>query len=165
VNESFAVNLSAPVGAGVADAVGVGTISDDDTPRISIANASVTEGNFGTANAVFGVTLSAQNGQTVTVCYATADGSATAPDDYVATAGTLTFDLGQTVKQIVVPVVGDTAIEIPETFSLNLADPTNATFADPAAQGTITDNDTVTVSIGNASVTEANAGTRDAVLT
>jgi hypothetical protein len=116
-------------------------------------------------SAVFGVTLSAQSAQVVTFDYATADGSATAPADYAATSGSLSFDPGQTIKQIVVPVVGDTTIEIAESFTLNLTNAVNATFADATAQGSITDNDTVTISIGAATVTEVNAGTRDAVFT
>lgn len=164
-NETFAFNLSNATGASLADGVGIATITDDDTVSISVANATVTEGNSGTVNAVFGVTLSAASSQTVTVSYATADGSATAPADYQVTSGILTFDPGVTALQILVPVVGDTVIESAELFSLNLSAPSNATLADPAAQGTITDNDTVSVSIGNVTVTEGNAGTLNAVFT
>jgi urease beta subunit len=165
INETYSVNLSNATGASIGDGVAVGTITDNDTPTITVANVTVTEGNFGTVNAIFVVTLSAQSSQAVSFEYATADGSATAPTDYTATTGSLTFEPGQTVKQIVVPVVGDTAIETAEAFALNLSNPVNATFADPAAQGTITDNDTVTISIGAATVTETNIGTRDAVFT
>jgi chitinase len=163
VDETFALNLSNAVGDTIADGVAIGTITDDDTPAISVANSSVTEGNTGTVSALFSVTLSLQSSQPVTVQYATADGSATAPDDYQATSGTLTFDPGQNVKQIVVPVVGDTVIETTEVFSLNLSGPTNATLADGTAQGTITDNDTVSISVANATLTEGNAGTVGAV--
>jgi hypothetical protein len=165
INETYAVNLSNATGASIADGVALGTITDDDTPTITVANASVTEGNSGTVNALFSVTLSFQSSQAVSFDHATADGSATAPADYQATSGSLTFDPGETIQQIVVPIVGDTLIETTEVFSLNLSSPVNATFADPAAQGTITDNDTVTISIGAATVTEANLGTRDAVFT
>lgn len=165
IRETYSLNLPNATGATIADGVGVGAITDDDTPSITVANASVTEGNSGTVNAVFNVTLSFQSSQVVTIDYATADGSATAPADYQATSGTLTLDPGETVGQIIVPVVGDTAIEAAESFSLNLTNPVNATFADPAAQGTIADNDTVSVSIGAVTVTETNSGTRDAVFT
>jgi chitinase len=163
--EAFSLNLSNPANATIADGAAQATITDNDTVSISVANATVTEGNSGTVSAVFSVTLSAQSGQVVSFDYATADGSATAPSDYTDTSGSLSFDPGQTIKQIVVPVVGDTTIEIAETFTLNLTNAVNATFADPTAQGTITDNDTVTITIGNVTVTEANAGTRDAVFT
>ena len=160
-NETFAFNLSNATGASLADGVGIATITDDDTVSIAVANAAVTEGNSGTVNAVFGVTLSAASSQTVTVSYATANGSATAPADYQATSGTLTFSSGETALQIL--VVGDTVIEIAEVFSVNLSNAVNATLADPAAQGTITDNDTVSISVANAAVTEGNSGTLNAV--
>jgi hypothetical protein len=163
VNETFSLNLTDASGAAIAHGVGIGTITDDDLPSIAIANATVTEGNSGTVNAVFNITLSAPSAQTISVDYATSDGSATAPEDYVATSGTLTFTPGQTVRQIVVPVVGDTVIEISETFSLSLSNPVNATFSDPTALGTITDNNTVTIAVGNATVTEGNFGTVNAV--
>jgi hypothetical protein len=163
--EAFSLNLSDPSNATIADGAAQATITDNDTVTITVANGTVIEGNSGTVGAVFSVTLSVQSAQAVSFDYATADGSATDPADYLATSGTLTFDPGQTIKQIIVPVVGDMAIEIAETFSLNLTNPVNATFADATAQGTITDNDTVTISIGNVTVTEANAGTRDAVFT
>jgi outer membrane scaffolding protein for murein synthesis (MipA/OmpV family) len=163
--EAFSLNLSNPTNATIADGAAQATITDNDTVSITVANATVTEGNSGTVSAVFGVTLSAQSAQVVTFDYATADGSATAPSDYLATSGSLSFDPGQTVKQIVVSVVGDTTIEIAESFTLNLTNAVNATFADATAQGSITDNDTVTISIGAATVTEVNSGTRDAVFT
>src|SRR6185295_18180626 len=58
-NETFDVNLSGAVNATIADGLGVGTISNDDAqPTISISDVTVTEGNAGTVNAVFNVTLS-----------------------------------------------------------------------------------------------------------
>jgi chitinase len=163
IAETYSVNLSSPVNATIADATALGTINDNNTVSLTVANATVTESNSGTVNAVFGVTLSAASAQVVTVSYATADGTATDPTDYLATTGTLTFNPGQTAQQIIVPVVGDVAIETTEVFSLNLSNPVNASLADPAAQGTITDNDTVSLSIANVTVTEGNSGTSNAV--
>src|SRR5262249_49911015 len=60
-------------------------------PSLRIDDVTLTEGDAGTVNAVFTVHLVAENGQTVTVQYSTADGSAIAGKDYVATSGTLTF--------------------------------------------------------------------------
>ena len=83
---------------------------------------TVTEGNSGTANAIFTVTLSAASGQTVTVDYATADGTAIAPADYVAAAlSTLTFNPGQISQTFTVQVNGDVLDEINETFFVNLS--------------------------------------------
>lgn len=93
-------------------------------------------------SATFTVTLSASSGNTITVNYATANGSAIAPGDYVATSGTLTFSPGETPKQIVVQIVGDTVVEPNETNSVNLSNPTNATIAGSRiGLGTITNND------------------------
>ncbi len=87
-DDTFAVNLSNAVGALVTDAQGIGTITDDDaTPSLSINDVTVTEGNTGTVNATFTISLSAASGRTVTVDYATANGTATSPADYQARSG------------------------------------------------------------------------------
>ena len=127
----------------------------------------VTEGNAGTVNAVFTVTLSPSASSTVTVKYATANGTATSGSDYVAASGTLTFTAGQTSKTISVAVNGDTADEANETFYLSLSNPTNATIATAQAAATIVDDDipAVSMSINNVSVAEGNSGTTNAVLT
>jgi hypothetical protein len=69
-------------------------------PEITINNVTVTEGNAGTVNANFTVTLSALSGSTVTVNYATADGTATAPADYQSTSGVLSFNPGVVTQKL-----------------------------------------------------------------
>jgi chitinase len=102
----------------------------------------VAEGNSGTTQLAFTVTLSAAADSTVTVSYATANGSATAGSDYAATSGILSFAAGETTKQIVVNVVGDTAYEGNETLSVTLSVPSvNARIVTSSAQGTITNDD------------------------
>src|SRR5207244_2738164 len=113
---------------------------------------------------VFTVTLSSASSQTVTVDYTTADGTANAPTDYLATPGTLTFDPGVTSQTIMVAVKGDVVIEPDETFSVDLTNPINATVADGQGVGTIR-NDDVTISITDVSVTEGNSGTVNATFT
>ncbi len=82
-NETFFVNLSGAANANITDGQGQGTIlNDDGAPALSISDVSVTEGNSGTVNAAFTVSLSPASGQTVTVNYATANGTATAGSDY-----------------------------------------------------------------------------------
>ena len=123
---------------------------------------TVTEGNSGTTTAAFTVTLSAASPQTVTVNYATANGTATAGSDYVAQTGTLSFTAGQTSKTISVTVNGDTTVEPNETFFVNLSSPSGATIADAQGQGTITNDDSAalpTLSINDVTVTEGNSGT------
>jgi len=61
---------------------------------------------------------------TVTVNYATTDGSATAPADYTETSGTLTFGPGVTEQTFTVPIVQDLQPESDETFTITLSGPT-----------------------------------------
>ena len=109
-------------------------------PTLSVNDVTVSEAD-GTAS--FTVTLSAVSAQTITVAYNTTDGTATAGADYTSATGTLTFAPGTTAQTISVPITNDTVFEgaTGETFSVNLASPTNATIADPLGAGTITDND------------------------
>ena len=76
-HETFPLDLSNPTNATLADAQGVGTITNDPPPTLSIGDVTVTRSALGTTSAVFPVTLSAASYQTVTVAYATADGTAT----------------------------------------------------------------------------------------
>jgi hypothetical protein len=139
-DENFFVDLSDPLGATIADGRGVGTIVDNDA-RISINDVTVTEGNAGTTPATFKVTLSHSSSKTITVHYVTADGTATAPGDYGATSGTVTFAPGDTSEDVVVQVRGDTIDEPNETFTVNLSQPQNAGIADGTGVGTIIDDD------------------------
>jgi large repetitive protein len=150
--ETFFVNVTNVTNAVVVDGQGVGTITNDDPlPSLSINDVTVVEGNAGTVNAVFTVTLSAASGQTVGVNYATADGTATQPADYTSTTGALTFTPGQTTRTITVPVIGETVPEANETFFVNLSGATNATIADNQGLGTIT-NDDVPVTVNPATL-------------
>lgn len=142
-NESFFVNLSGPVNATIGDDQGVGTIvNDDGLPAISINDVSVAEGNSGTTNAIFTVSLSNTTTQTVTVNYATANNTAIAGTHYVSTSGTLTFSPGITTRPINVQVNGDAFNEAASfTFHVNLSAATNASIADNRGVGTILDDD------------------------
>jgi hypothetical protein len=113
------------------------------TPPLSlkVGDATVTEGNTGTALDVFTVTLSAPSAQPVIVQYATANGTATAGIDYQARIGTLTIPAGQTTGTISVPVLGDRVPEPNESFSVHLSGATNAAIADGQAVATIVDDE------------------------
>jgi hypothetical protein len=111
-------------------------------PTISVGDASAAEGNSGTTTLSVPVTLSAASKSTVTVDYATANGSATAGSDYTAASGTLTLRPGETEKTIPVSVTGDTSIEPNETFTVTLSNPVNATIANGTATATINNDDT-----------------------
>jgi Calx-beta domain len=108
---------------------------------MTISEVTVTEGNTGTREATFTVTLSAASGQPVTVAYANANGAATAGSDYQAASGNLTFAPGETSKSIVVWVNGDRLPEPNETFLVNLSNPTNAIIVDGQAACMITDDE------------------------
>ena len=102
----------------------------------------------------------------MTVHYATANASATAPGDYAAATGTLTFAAGETTKTVTVAVNGDLLDEIDETFTLNLSSAVSATIADPQGVGTITDDDgTPSLSVNDVTVTEGNGSSVNAVFT
>lgn len=151
-SETFFVNVTNVVNAIVVDGQGVGTIvNDDPLPSLSINDVTLVEGNSGTTNAVFTVTLSAASGQTVSVNYATADGTATQPADYTSASGTLTFTPGQTTRTITVPVAGETVPEANENYFVNLSGAVNAIITDNQGLGTIT-NDDVPVTVSPASL-------------
>jgi glucose/arabinose dehydrogenase len=111
---------------------------------LSIGDVTVSEGNSGTRTATFTVTRSGAANPTVTVSYATANGTATAGSDYVATAGSLSFSSGVTTRSLSVVVNGDTTVEPNETFFLNLSSPSGATLSDAQGQGTLTNDDAST---------------------
>ena len=151
------------------------TIADepaDGPPSASIADAATSEGNSGTKNLAFPVTLSAPSGKTITMNYAAADGTATAAacdsgGDYNLAPGTLTIPAGQTSGTITAVVCGDEFAEATETFSVNLSSPQNVTLSDPSATGTITNDDgpAPTVASDDETVTEGNSGTTNARFT
>ena len=120
----------------------VATFPVQGPPSGSIGDSSVTEGNTGTTTMSFPVTLSAASAQPVSVTYATADGTATAPSDYATASGTLTFNPGEKSKTISVVVVADTVIEQDEAFSITISGPVGATIEVATANGRITNDDT-----------------------
>ena len=166
-DETFFVNLSNPTNATIGDGQGQGTITNDDPqPTITIGTSFSSEGAQGaTTNATFSVSLSNPSYQTITVAYATADGTATGGSDYVVTSGTLTFNPGETSKSIIVPIIGDNVDEINKTYVVNLSNPTNATITTGQGAGTIFDDDGPTISISDVTVAEGNTGFTNAVFT
>jgi Calx-beta domain/Hydrazine synthase alpha subunit middle domain len=144
-NRTFVLNLSNPVNGFVADGQAVATILDDDGPALSASNQALTEGNSGTTNLIFSVSLAGPGAVAATVNYATADLSATAGSDYVATAGTLTFPPGVVSLSVSVPVNGDTLDEPDEHFALVLSEASNPVSVGTGI-GTIVDDDGVAAS-------------------
>jgi hypothetical protein len=156
--ETFTVALTNPVGGATLGALteSVVTILDDDpSPTLRIDDLSVTEGDSGVVSAAFTVTRGGATAQTITVHYATGNGTAGAPDDYTAASGTLTFAPDEATKTIAVSVNGDGVVESSETFTVTLSSPANAAIADAQGVATIVDDDaTPSVSIGDATISE-----------
>jgi CSLREA domain-containing protein len=106
-------------------------------PSLSIGDLNFSEGDAGTKVISFAVTLSTFSNLSVTADFATANNTASAPSDYVATSGTLTFSPGQILRFVAVTINGDTVFEPDETFTVNLSNPVNATINKVQATGTI----------------------------
>ena len=148
-NETFVVNVSNVSGATVADGQGRGTIQNDDSPSLSIADVSANETNSGTTTFTFTVTssLSAPAGG-ITFDIATADGTAqddnpvSEDNDYVAKSLTSqTIPATQTTYTFEVTVNGDTFVEPNETFVVNITNASGAGISDGSATGTIVNDD------------------------
>lgn len=140
----FHLNFWAPPTTRVPVTVTVTGMTDpgpSDLPTASIADLSVTEGNGQHAHFMFTVSLSQHSDATVTLHYATADGSATAGQDYVAGSGIVTFAPGVTSQTVHVDIVGDAVEEPDETFTVTLSAPSGATISRATATGTIVDDD------------------------
>src|SRR4051794_35553390 len=175
-DETFFVNLlSATNGGTIVDAQGQGTIANDDSAaivgNISINNVTITEGDSGTKPATS--TVSHTGTAAFSVNYATANGSATAGSDYVATSNTLNFAAGSGAAQsqtVSVTINGDTTVEPDETFFVNLLNATNGgTIVKSQGIGTITNDDTAggvgDVSVNDVTIAEGNSGTKVATFT
>jgi hypothetical protein len=169
-DESFYLDLSNPVNAGLADSRGECFILDDDgLPGISNSDVAILEGNTGLASASFTVSLTNPSSFPVSVDYKTMDNTALVSDnDYnPVSAKTLTFDPHELKKIIQIEVVGDEVYEdIDEEFFVQLDNPVFATIDDNQAICTIIDDDTEPViSIDDVSVPEGNTGLTNAYFT
>lgn len=109
-------------------------------PTLSVQDASLIRPASGTSPMAFTVSLSAPQSRPVTVAYATQNGLAVGVEDYITTAGTLTFAPGETAKTITVPIVGNRSDEPDKAFKLNLSAPWHARLARATATGTVQAN-------------------------
>ena len=155
---------------GRSDKATVTIANDDDKPGITIAPAAANEGDSGSANMTFTLTLGQAVSEAVTVNYVTSDGTATAGQDYTAvTSGAVTIAANSTTTTFTVPVTGDETDEADETFNVTISLPEPglnegdgehpvaiAGGATATVTGTIRDDDPmlITVSATNAEVAE-----------
>jgi hypothetical protein len=165
-DETVNLTLASPTGGAVIGATNSAALTiqnDDALPAISIADVSHSEGDSGTTLYAFTVSLSNASYQTVMVDYATADGTATAPADYLAVSGTtLAFLPGETSRQVNISSAGDLTFEADEQFFVNLDKANNALIADGQATGTIQNDDSQpTISIANQSQNEGDSDTTE----
>ncbi|HRQ28483.1 MAG TPA: HYR domain-containing protein, partial [Saprospiraceae bacterium] len=172
-NEIFTVVLNTVNAGGknvtipLAGKNGTGTIQNDDASSLSINDVSIVEGNSGTQTLTFTVTLTNPVELGVKVDYTTQNVTALSGEDYVGTSGTLTFigNAGET-KTINVTIPGDIKVEMDETFNVILSNirlgndntDANLSISDATGVGTITNDDSATLSIDNVTLSEGHAG-------
>jgi hypothetical protein len=158
-NETVFVDLSNYIVSG--QWRGTGTIADNDPPpSLVLSDATIVEGNSGTSSVTFPYNLSVVSGKTIAFNFATANGTATSPQDFVSASGPVSIPPGALSGQISVAVTGDLLVEPTETFlvSLSGAVADDLTISDGSANGTITDTDVAYVSVSDVALTEGNSG-------
>lgn len=162
-DETVIVTLQAgavyTVGGNDQDAI---TIESDDVDALVIDDVSIAEGNSGTRNLVFTVSLvdGVAASDDIGFDFATSPGSASVTaSDFIANTGTGTILQGNLSTTITVIINGDTDIETDEDFSVVLSNPVNAIIADATGVGTIVNDDFNSISIANLSRNEGDAGT------
>ncbi len=154
---------------GVSDSAPVTTVTLNVVPTVSVNDKAVTEGNSGEKDLTFTLTLSAPSASEVVVNYKTSNNTAGEGDYVVVPFGQVTFAVGETTKDVVVKVKGDTKVETDETFFLKLTGVTNASLGDASGTGTIVNDDggsspgNPKVFIGDANIFEGNSGTKNLV--
>ena len=156
-SETFQLVLSSPANASLADAIGVGTITNVAAPRVRVSDVTVAEGG----TLLFEVALDKAAAWDVVVPFTTKDGTAVQPGDYTATANTVTIAAGDTTARVPVVTIDDAIDENDETMRLELSATSDGVLADPIAVGTIFDNESlplVSLTAAKVTVDEADSG-------
>jgi hypothetical protein len=135
----------------------VPTDDDNDNPRISIADAGVTEGDSGTTPMMFTVSKAGDPHGTTSVHYATQGGTASSGVDFASAEGVLHFPTGVMSRTLTVDVTADLLDELDETFFVNLSNPTGGHITDGQGQGTITNEDSSPVAASQSASTDEDA--------
>ncbi len=137
-NLAFELRLSNPSGAVVGVDRAPDFLVNTHGPMTVASVDAFAQPGTGATSVVFPVTLSSPvaRGHSVTVRYATADGTAVAGTDYTATDGTLTFTAGQSTATVVVPVL-DSSVASDKSFTLGFSAPVGAVLNGSRVTGTI----------------------------
>jgi alpha-tubulin suppressor-like RCC1 family protein len=145
-NETLTANLRNVTGATVLNSQGVGTIGNDDSATLSIADVALVEGNNGVSTLVFPVTLSMPMPTPVSFDITTNDGSASVNSDYHGHSqfGRV-LDAGRTSQVFEVAVNGDSTVEPDETIAVTISHVMGAVLADGNAIGTIVNDDALAI--------------------
>ncbi len=123
------------------------TITPVTTPTVNIAGPAglIPEGDTGTSQATFVLTLSQAPTSPVSVNYASSSSGfanpATAGSDYTAVSGTANFAIGQTTMNLPVTIFGDRFTEGIEQFKLTLSSPSGLLLGTSTVDGSISDDD------------------------
>ena len=160
-DETVVLTLSGPTGAALGTpATATLTIVDDDAVAAGSIHFNRDSYGIGEASgqALIGVSRTGGSNVAATIDFATADGTATAGSDYTATSGTLTFNPGETMKYLAVPILNNSPVEGDETVNLTLSNPVGgASLTSPSAA-------VLTISDGSQSpATSDESGLRTAV--
>ena len=139
-------------------------IHENSTPlQLYGLEMDVVEGNSGTTNAIVAIYLSAQTSRSVSVNYSSSGFTAASGVDFTPVSGTLNFGLGETVKTISVPIIGDTRDEFNEEFGITLSNAVNASVILSPSILILDDDPLTSLSITDVMVNEGNSGTVSAV--
>ncbi|MBF0111041.1 MAG: cadherin-like domain-containing protein [Magnetococcales bacterium] len=109
--------------------------------KLRVGDVTVAEGDGGTVQAVFTLTLDYPSTRPISVQFNTGDDTATMGADYTFTNGTITFNPGETSKTVSVPLVADNSDEGNESFKLLLHTVSGAVIEDDTGIAQVTDDD------------------------
>jgi hypothetical protein len=167
-NKTFSLKVDGPNGNSATSITAAGTILNDDAlegTTVSVADAApLVEGNSGTKDAKFTISLNQKQDKDVWVHYSTADGTAKSGDngsDYVFKSGDVLIKAGDLTADVLVSINGDTVASADKTFTLNLSPLGNAGMTDSIATGTIQNDDVSTLtsfSVDDVKQVEGNSG-------
>ncbi len=145
------------------DSASIGNDNESIDPQIQISDLQIAEGDAGLVEASLSVTLSAASERTVSVEYVTVDGSATAPADYQAMNGILSFSSGEVTKTLTLKVAADIEPEADESFTIIFSNAKNATLETATATVEIIDDDVSilpSIRMSNISFNEGSSGSK-----